>query len=236
MPKFIARASVLALTTFAVLYLVACGGGAAMLPTGASSTSGSVATISGTVDNGVVGSSSNAEVSMASRWAGITVTVVQTGQTTQTNQAGQFVITAPAGTVTLRFEGHGVNAELTIGGLVAGQTLTITVHASGSHADMDGDGNGGNGPGPHDSCFTAGSKAEVEGLISAKENDSITVMQQGKGAFLCLFSSSTRIRKGNRTLTAADLAIGGRVHVTGTGGGAANGGACVVNATEIKVQ
>jgi hypothetical protein len=231
MPKIMTRASILALTTFAVLYLVACGGGDAMLPTSASPAAGSFATISGTLDDGIT-ASSNDDVRMASRWVGIKVTVVQTGQSTETNQAGQFVITVPAGTVTLRFEGRGLNAELEIGGLVAGQTLTITVHASGSHADLD-DGKG--EAGPHDSCFAAGAKAEVEGLISAKAADSITVTQQGKGDFLCLFSSSTRIRKGNRTLTVEDLAIGGRVHVTGTGGGA-TGGACVVDATEIKVQ
>jgi len=236
MPRFLTRASFLGLTTFAVLYLAACNGKDSMTPTGSSSAS-RFATIAGTVDDGSPASgTSGSDVGIASRWVGIKVTVVETGESTETNQSGQFVITVPAGTVTLRFEGHGLHAELEIAGLVAGQTLTITVHASGSHAHMgNGNGNGGDDDGSHDSCFTSGAKAEVEGLINATATDSITVRQQGKGDFLCLISSSTRIRKGNRTLTVDDLVVGKRVHVKGTGMGDATG-VCQVAATEIKLQ
>jgi hypothetical protein len=176
-------------------------------------------------------------VAASSRHAGITVTVVETGQTTQTDGSGQFVITAPAGAVTLRFQGRGVDASLQIGGLVAGQTLTITVQVSGSHAHMgeghdgeDDDGDEGEG-----SCFATGAKAEIEGLVSATDLDSITVRQQGKGEYRCLVSAETRIRKGNRTLTLADLAVGNRVHVKGTGLGSAPT-SCDVAASEIKLQ
>ncbi|MFI5184860.1 MAG: hypothetical protein ACHQNV_10705 [Vicinamibacteria bacterium] len=183
------------------------------------------------MDDGTA-SSSGAQVAMASHRVGIRVTVVETGQTTETDGSGQFTVTVPAGTVTLHFQGQGVDAELKIGGLVAGQTLTVTVHASGSHADMgDGQGNGGT----HDSCFTSGAKAEVEGTIDGKATDSITVMQQGKGDFQCLVSASTRIRKGNRTLTLDDLTLGAHVHVSGTGLGS-SGGVCEVDASEIKLQ
>jgi hypothetical protein len=231
MSKTISRTAVLAITTLALVYLVACGGGDSALPTGASSVSGSSAKIVGTVDDGA-SSSSAGQVGMTSHRAGIKVTVVETGQSTETNSSGQFTVTVPAGTVTLRFQGQGVDAELKIDGLVAGQVLTITVHASGSHADLDdpkqGDGN-------HDSCFTSGAKAEVEGLIDAKAADSINVTQQGKGEFRCFVSPSTRIRKGNRSLTLDDLAVGARVHVSGTGRGNASG-VCEVDASEIKLQ
>jgi hypothetical protein len=229
--KILSRTGILLPITFALLYLAGCGGGGSALPTSASSASGSTAKIVGTVDDGAT-SSSVGEVAMASHRAGIKVTVVETGQSTETDGSGQFVVTVPAGTVTLHFEGSGVDAQLTISGLVAGQTLTITVHASGSHADM-GDGQGNNGA--HDTCFTSGAKAEVEGLIDAKSADSITVMQQGKGDFRCLVSASTRIRKGNRALTLDDLTVGTRVHVSGTGRGT-SAGVCEVDAAEIKLQ
>ena len=50
-----------------------------------------------------------------------------------------------------------------------------------------------------------------------------------------MVSDSTRIRKGNRSLTLEDLAVGSRVHVSGTGRGESDG-SCEVDATEIKLQ
>jgi hypothetical protein len=104
MSKTIPRTAVLAITTLALVYLVACGGGDSALPTGASSVSGASAKIIGTVDDGASSSSAGA-VRMASHRAGIKVTVVETGQTTETNGSGQFTVTVPAGTVSLHFEG-----------------------------------------------------------------------------------------------------------------------------------
>ena len=237
------RAFALGLVTSALFYLAACGGDSS-LPTGASS-SGSSATIHGTVnDLTASASSAHGEVSMASHHAGIRVTVVETGQTTETNGSGEFVVSVPAGTITLHFQGPKIDAELKIGGLVAGQTLTITIHVSGSHAGIDDDGGGTPSPSPNPSpspsptaarCFAPGAKAEVEGNIDAKDASSITVMQQGKGDYHCSVSPSTRIRKGNTTLTLDDLAVGAHVHVSGTGG-AASGGVCEVEASEIKLQ
>ncbi len=230
MQKTLSRTSALIPAAFAVLGLVACGGGTSALPTSASSSSPS-ATLRGTV-NDATAAITPGGVAMASHHAGIKVTVVETGQTTETDNSGTFVISVPAGAVTLRFQGPGIDAQLKIDGLVAGQTLTITVQVAGSHADMD-DGSGAGGV--HDNCFTAGSKAEIEGLVDAKASDSVTVMQQGKGDYQCLVSSSTRIRKGNRSLTLDDLKIGSRVHVSGTGHGT-SAGVCEVDASEIKLQ
>jgi hypothetical protein len=230
MPKTMSHTAVLAFTALLGLSLAACGG-SSMSPTGASSSSGASATIRGTVDDATA-SLNPSEVSMASRHSGIKVTVAETGQSTTTDGSGTFIITAPSGTATLHFQGQGIDAQLTVGGLNAGQTVTITVHVSGSHADMDDDQEG---EGTHDACFASGAKAEVEGLIDAKDASSITVAQQGKGDFRCVVSASTRIRKGNRTLALTDLAVGARVHVSGTGHGASSG-VCEVDATEIKLQ
>jgi hypothetical protein len=230
MANTFSRTGILTLVSVATLYFAACGG-SSTLPTSSSSASSPTATVRGTVDD-TTASLAPGEVAMASHHAGIRVTVVETGQSTETDGSGSFVITAPAGTVTLRFQGPGVDAQLKIDGLVAGQTLTVTVHVAGSHADMD-DEKGGSGA--HDACFTSGAKAEIEGNVDAKAADSITVMQQGKGDYRCVVSPSTRIRKGNRSLTLDDLKIGSHVHVSGTGRGS-SAGVCEVDASEIKLQ
>jgi hypothetical protein len=84
-------------------------------------------------------------------------------------------------------------------------------------------------------CFAAGEKAEVEGNITAKGGSSITVHQQGKGDYEAQVSAGTRIRKGNTSFTFAQLAVGWRVHVSGSGLGE-SGSTCLVSADEIKVQ
>ena len=204
------------------------------MPTGASGSNG--ATIVGTVNPGAT-AGSHAEVRAMAGSSGITVTVVQTGQSTQTNGSGQFVLTnLPAGTVTLRFTGTGMDAQLQISGLQAGQTLTITVNVSGSHADLDSSEESPASPQPpQSSCFAIGAKAEVEGRITGKAASSITVEQEGKGSFVCMITPSTQIRKGDGSLTQEDLDVGDHVHVSGTGRGE-SGGMCEVDATEIMLQ
>jgi hypothetical protein len=81
----------------------------------------------------------------------------------------------------------------------------------------------------------AGGKAEVEGLITAKNGASVTVTQQGKGDYLCNVAAGTPIRKGNTSYTFAQLQTGWRVHVKGTNIGL-SGAACQVEASEVKVQ
>ena len=90
-------------------------------------------------------------------------------------------------------------------------------------------------PAPPKSACAAGSKVEVEGKISGTSGSTITVNQQGKGTFACQVSGGTRIRKGNTSYTLAQLQVGWRVHVSGSGLGE-SGGTCRVAADEIKVQ
>lgn len=57
-------------------------------------------------------------------------------------------------------------------------------------------------------------KQEIEGLITAVSADSITVNDASThGDVTAAITVATIIRKGNETLTAADLAVGDRVHV-----------------------
>ncbi len=106
-------------------------------------------------------------------------------------------------------------------------------------------------------CATIGRKTEVEGVITAKGAASIAVSRvpddddedddddgevqddddEGGQArnFLCEVSSSTRIRKGNRSLTFDQLQIGRRVHVKGASLGMV-ATVCRVAADEIKAR
>jgi hypothetical protein len=232
---------VVGLALSAGLYLAACGGSDMTSP---SKMAG--ATLKGTVKSPVAGSGVSASsVHAMSGSSGITITVTETGASTVTDSSGHFVLTnLPGGTVTLHFTGSGIDATLTLSGLVDGQTLTITVTVTGRHAHLDDDSPEPSpspssspepSPSPSDFCFANGAKAEVEGNISAEDASSITVRQQGKGDFQCQVTDSTTIRHGNTHLTLADLKVGNHVHVSGTGLGSLNG-VCQVNASEIKLQ
>ena len=91
------------------------------------------------------------------------------------------------------------------------------------------------GGGSQVTCAAPGASVEVEGTVSSKAASSITVLQQGKGSFLCQVGRTTSIRKGHTTYALGTLQTGWRVHVKGTSQGN-TGGTCGVAAREIKVQ
>ncbi len=111
----------------------------------------------------------------------------------------------------------------------------VQAHEIKLQGDDSGPGGGGDDPGARSFCPDAGRKAEVEGKISAKGIADVTVFQNGKGNFLALVDSGTRIRKGNTTYTFDQLAVGNRVHVKGTSLGLLDA-SCGVDASEIKLQ
>lgn len=236
------RSLVLLLPYAATAALVACGGGSG----GALSTSpteGDGATIEGTVQASGAGTSSASDVRAHSGGGAMKVSVVGTSISTTTDFSGGFVLSSvPSGSATLRFEAAGIDAILRLDGIVVGQTLRIAVRVSGPSAVLTGPITRTSPPTvpPSGSCFAVGAKAEVEGLIVAKESasnllfGSLTVAQQAKGEFLCQVTDATRIRKGNQTLTLDDLSVGSRVHVSGTG--VSSTGVCEVAAAEIKLQ
>jgi hypothetical protein len=224
----------------------ACGGSPAA-PSG-------TATIQGTV-NAAADSASATSVVSASSPGGISVSVAGTQLSSVTDPAGRFSLSGvPAGTATLQFQGPSIKAQLQLSGLAAGQTMTIHVQVSGSQATLQPAAEATPTPSPSPSpspttspepspspteqkCFDVGAHAEVEGTIQAKDAGSITVFQQGavKGNYVCEVSTTTTIRKGNKTFTFDDLQLGWRVHVKGTGLGLV-GTDCQVDASEVKVQ
>jgi hypothetical protein len=189
------------------------------------------ATLQGTVETNAATASSGLHAQSVRAGGTVTISVSQTGQSTTTDSSGNFVLTGlPSGTITLKFTAPGIDATLEISGLVEGQTLTIKVHVSGSHAELTQPPKSSG-----DKCFAVGEKAEVEGDITGKGAATITVTQQGKGDYECEVGTATRIRKGNKSFTFADLAIVMHVHVSGTGLGA-SGSVCRVSADEVKIQ
>jgi uncharacterized protein DUF5666 len=147
--KFLPYLLVLAVSAVSL----ACGGGNAAV-TGANETPGSSgapsqslkgATIQGTLRSSTAAGSVSAssDVSAASM-GGIKVSVVGTSIQVTTNGSGEFTLTGvSAGTAELRFQGKGLDATLTVGGLVAGQTLTLTFQVNGNSVSKVGDDNQG---------------------------------------------------------------------------------------------
>lgn len=79
-----------------------------------------------------------------------------------------------------------------------------------------------------DRVSAAGPSVQVEGLISAKGSNTITVNAQ-----VIVVPSNAVIRHGQRTFTFADLKVGDRVHVVGV---LVTGAAQGLEASEVKLQ
>lgn len=185
-------------SAFAILLTSLGCGSSTPLPSGATSDASAGATIVGVVNAAGSGGTGAASTTAhtASAGGGLTVTVVGTGITAVTNAAGEFVLQGvPSGTVTLRFSGPGVDASLQVSGLVAGQTLTITVQVSGSQASLGGSGS---------------SRAEFSGAIESIKAPSLMVAGRQ-----VVTDARTEIRRGDQRITLAQLAVGETVKVEG---------------------
>lgn len=194
------------------------------LPSGPSgSTPG--AEVSGTV---TVASGARALSAAPSASPSLTVSVVGTTINGAVAPSGEFLLQGvPAGDVQLRISGSGIDATITLGGVQAGQKIQIKITVSGSQGSIDSDSRESeNGSGP--------SEKQVEGRIeSVVLPDTLIVAGQ-----MVKVVAGTVIRKGDRTLTFADLVVGLRVHVKGVVPAAASAAPTspVIEAREIKVQ
>jgi hypothetical protein len=126
----------------AVAVLAGCGGGSSSV-TGSSDAplaSGN-AVLQGTVlGAGYAGAPLTASVHQSSGGSGYTVTVVgAAGGTIEIDEDGRFLLAGlPAGSVTLRIEGAGVSAQVTVQGLVDGQVLTVEMKLAGGTVQLTG--------------------------------------------------------------------------------------------------
>lgn len=112
-------------------------------------------------------------------------------------------------------------------------------HDNGRNDDAKGSG-GGNQPtvpsgnqAPTNTTPTTTRKVEIEGVISAKAGDSITVSAQDIAV-----PATCEIRHGDRRFTFADLRVGDRVHVkaTRTTSGAGATATTRIEASDVKLQ
>ena len=203
---------------FAAVALAACGGSSnptapAPLPAGVAPAP-QTAAIHGTVAGGTSTALFNTP---SGAGAGMTISVQGTSIQATTNGLGQFTLAnVPAGTtVVLHFTGAGANAKLPLGTLGAGETVTITVAVEGDQVAVQ--------------EKTQGNAKEIEGRIESIDGTTLRVR-----ARTVMITPSTVIRRGETTMTPADLIVGQRVHVRGTVAG--EGDTAVTTATEIKVQ
>ncbi len=158
------------------------------------------ATIQGTLVTGAA--AAQAGLPHASGASGIRVSITGTNLATTTDGAGKFMITGvPSGTAELRLQGPGLDARLTITGLTAGQTLTITVRASGSQASLEGDDDD-------------QGEADLRGAIQSIDLATSSLMVAGKKV---VTNASTRIVGDHDAILALkDLKVGEKVEVEGT--------------------
>jgi hypothetical protein len=130
---------------------------------------------------------------------GVTVRVVPTGRSAQTDGSGNFTLTGvPVGNVEMEFSRADINARANVP--VSSGTNAITVAVTGSTAVVVNHGNAGE---------------EIEGLVSAVSAGAgtLTVLDQRLGAVVVKTTSTTILRHGQTTMTLSQIQIGMRVHV-----------------------
>ncbi len=167
----------------------------------------STATIQGTVNS--AGASTSSWRTSSSSGAGLRVSVVGTSLSTQTDGSGGFTLRdVPAGSVTLRFEGPGIDARLTLSGLIAGQTLQIQVQVSGATAAVTGRPS----PSPSPSPSPGAGEVEFRGIVDSVGASSLVV--SGRNV---LVSAGTEIKRGDAHITLAQVKVGEAAKVEGAG-------------------
>jgi hypothetical protein len=129
--------------------------------------------------------------------AQVTVRVVSTGRSTQTDASGDFTLTdVPVGNVEFAFSRADINARAPV--QVSRGTNAITVAVTGSNAVVVARGHAGE---------------EIEGLVSAVTGAALTVLDQRLGAVTVQTNGMTILRHGQTTVTLSQIQVGMRVHV-----------------------
>ena len=199
-----------------ILAVAACGSAAS--PTGPAPANTAPPTATTAVISGTVSGAASAALFTTNNGAaaGMTVTVQGTNITATVNGAGQFQLTSvPAGTVVLVFNGVGANAQLNLGAIPAGTTVTINVVVNGTSAELQ--------------QKTINGDTEIEGRIESIAGSTLKVASR-----TVLVTASTVIRHGDTAMTLSQLEVGQRVHVKGNTTG--SGATATTTATTILVQ
>ncbi len=209
-------ALVLAATSILVPFLGGCGGGESNPVTGPASgqrsLSGQVVPVGDLAGASPAGVTVTAQGQLAVTGPAGRSALVD--RTTVTDAAGQFSLTGlSAGNVPLAFSrDDGISATATAGATAASVVVELQKKQASIRA-----------PGQ--------STRELEGAVLDVSATSIKVNDASSGPQTVAITPTTVIRKGNTTLTAADLKVGDRVHVKATVGTDGS-----LTATEIMLQ
>ena len=132
---------------------------------------------------------------------GLQVGIVGSSLTTPVDEEGQFALAGlPSGRATLRFEGAGVDARLTVENLQDGQVTSIAVKVTGGVAQLDGTPN----CAPTVDTFFTGQIDEIAGtrlVVSGRTVDA---------------SEIRKVWRGEKRIQLSDLQQGEKVKVWGT--------------------
>ncbi len=174
------------------LALAACGGSAAV--TNPDGSGGPAAAAAPTSGNAVV------EGTVAGAADGLRVSVVGTPLSGTVDEEGQFALAGvPSGTVTLRFAGSGLDAQLAVPGVVSGQVTSIKVTLSAGTAAISGP------------ARCAGSvETYFTGQIESIAGTRLTVSGRPVEA-----SQVKKIWRGSRRIELSELKVGEKVKVWG---------------------
>jgi hypothetical protein len=196
------RSSLLSVAGLSVALAAAgCGGGSSTV-TGPDETpiAAGAAVIQGTVVGGSFAGSSG-DVTALSGDRGLTVAVEGTPLFTGVDEEGEFILSSvPAGSVTLVFEGSGVNARLTVSGLLDGQVMSLEVHVSGSGAQVT-----------TPAYCTPTKTTKITGILESMAGSQLVV-----GGHPVDASEVSKVWRGGRRINLENLVIGEKVKVWGT--------------------
>lgn len=177
-----------------------CGGSAAVTGSGEPSAGGNAVLQGALLGGGFAGASSSGMPRALGGGSGYTVTVVGSSLTAEVDEDGRFVLAGlPTGGVSLRIEGPGLSAQVSVSGLQDGQVLTVQLQVSGSTVQVSGT------PKctPSAETFFSGSLDQVAGA-------SLVVAGRPVDA-----SQVKKVWRGEKRVTLADLQTGERVKVWG---------------------
>ena len=193
-----------ALASLAALAAACAGGGTTSVssPSASSfpgSSSGSGATITGTVATSVTAHSFAALATTG----GLSVTITGTGVSSAVDASGRFTLSGvPSGDLDLHISGAGNDAHVRVSGVTDHEHITVTLTVTGSAATVE-----------DSERDEDNNEAEVEGLVTAINVTGRTMTVRGK---IVTVPTGTPIRHGDTVIDFAAIKVGDRVHVHGT--------------------
>jgi hypothetical protein len=202
------------LVTICVLAIAtACGGSSPTSPADSDSTTG--ASITGSILSG--GPSARTSATTGQAITGLTVTIVGTSISSGLDASGRFNLkNVPAGDLQLQFSGP-VSGTLSVNGVQTTETITLVISVSGTTVTLESEARSG------------GSEEQLEGKIQSLPPAMPAGSLKVAGRTVTT-DSSTVIRKGETSVTLAELKVDYRVHVKGHTSGSS------LVATQIIVQ